>query len=201
MTCQFKKKKFIVNWLYFWWFSPYFGSVQLTLHSSHDFELHFSSVTVSGLNCEKVILPGKHQGHELLRRTLLIYDLQKNDLQPVAEFVIRGLRVWIPVFVGQCCVEEAPENPVLCWTQRKKLCVLCVCIYINSSSVCEMSSVVSVRNECPVGSGHSASPAAEQGPCCCLAVFTWAKQMVVSSYLCSCTPPVQRAPFFSWRLL
>ena len=59
----------------------------------------------------------------------------------------------------------------------------------------------SVRNECPVGSGHSASPAAEQGLCCCLAVFTWAKQMVVSSYLCSYTPPVQKAPFFSWKRL
>lgn len=62
------------------------------------------------------------------------------------------------------------------------------------------SFLASLRNECPVGSGHSASPASEQPPCCCLAVFTWAKQMVVSGYLCSYTPPVQRAPFFSWRL-
>lgn len=62
------------------------------------------------------------------------------------------------------------------------------------------SFLASLRNECPVGSDHSASPASEQPPCCCLAVFTWAKQMVVSSYLCSYTPPVQRAPFFSWRL-
>lgn len=63
------------------------------------------------------------------------------------------------------------------------------------------SFLASLRNECPVGSGHSASPASEQAPCCCLAVFTWAKQMVVSSYLCSYTPPVQKAPFFSWRRL
>lgn len=59
----------------------------------------------------------------------------------------------------------------------------------------------SLRNERPAGSGHSASPAAEQGLCCCLAVFTWAKQMVVSSYLCSYTPLVAKAPFFSWRRL
>lgn len=59
----------------------------------------------------------------------------------------------------------------------------------------------SVRNECPAGSGHSASPAAEQGLCCCRAVFTWAKQMVVSSYLCSYSPLVQKAPFFSWKRL
>lgn len=59
----------------------------------------------------------------------------------------------------------------------------------------------SLRNECPIGSGHSASPAAEQGLCCCLAVFTWAKQMVVSSYLCSYTPRVEKAPFFSWKWL
>lgn len=61
--------------------------------------------------------------------------------------------------------------------------------------------LASLRNECPVGSGHSASPASEQPPCGCLAVFTWAKQMVVSSYRCSYTPPVQKASFFSWRRL
>lgn len=70
-----------------------------------------------------------------------------------------------------------------------------------STSASEPSFWASLRNECPVGSGHSASPAAEQGLCCCLAVVTWAKQMVVSSYLCSYTPPVQKAPFFSWKRL
>lgn len=76
------------------------------------------------------------------------------------------------------------------------------CLFINSTVVVsEYSFRVFLRNECPVGSGHSASPAAEKGLCCCLAVFTWAKQMVVSSYLCSYTPPVQKAPFFSWKRL
>lgn len=70
-----------------------------------------------------------------------------------------------------------------------------------SSSATEQSLWASLRNDCPVGSGHSASPAAKQGLCYCLAVFTWAKQMVVSSYLCSCTPPVEKAPFFSWKRL
>lgn len=71
--------------------------------------------------------------------------------------------------------------------------------YIQYSSSASFGA--SLRNECPVGSGHSASPAAERGPCCCLAVFTWAKQMVVSSYLRSYTPPIQKAPFFSWKRL
>lgn len=75
------------------------------------------------------------------------------------------------------------------------------CTVQCSSSVSDWSFGASLRNECPVGSGHSASPAAERGLCCCLAEFTWAKQMVVSSYLCSCTPPVQKAPFFSWKRL
>lgn len=40
-----------------------------------------------------------------------------------------------------------------------------------------------------------------RGPCCCLGVFTWAKQMAVSSYLCSYTPADERAPFFSRKRL
>lgn len=79
------------------------------------------------------------------------------------------------------------------------------CVFLHvvqySSSVSKLIFWASLRNECPVGSGHSASPAAEQGLCRCLAVFTWAKQMVVSSYLCSYTPLVQKAPFFSWKRL